>query len=510
MLLSMLISLSTSVNAGECAVGIQEEGMHVVMDVCRDIGSFSLGGVYNGRWERLTYNYPMPWEGTFLTIKVGDEFYTNSIDPEEGIRMNQYLEQSAVVEGNKISVKWMLPEEILVEELLEIVGNSTFIHVKVTNKNPSQGFDVGVRLHLDTMLGDNDGALIYIPGDGLKKNEMEYSGSSFKYWKAYNRGDKPTIIATGILSLDDELTYPDKIVIANWKRSMRSIWDYETSEEMSILGDSAVILYYNQRLLAGGETREIITGYGSGEPVLKKESGITEIVLSNISGEYCPGGDVGIKVDVGSEIDFQGFVNIEIRDKDGVLVYSENIPTGLVEAGSVQDLEFNFTVPTDACSGEFNISARLYSAGNLIDEKSSHFTVDLSKCVLPEKKVETREPNWLLILLFVVLVLVLVFMTRPKKGEVVIEKVKEGDTVKVLVWNKSKNDLRNCIVEDRIVEGAEVDMSTINVDRRGTKLMWDIGSLTAGEKAVLEYRIKDVNVLPRALVRWEDGEEISK
>ncbi|MEA3255492.1 MAG: hypothetical protein U9Q22_06625, partial [Candidatus Altiarchaeota archaeon] len=324
LLLSILVSLSLSVNARECAVEIQGEGMHVVMENCKNIGTFSLGGIYNGGWEKLTYQYPMPWEGTFLTIRVGDKFYTNSIDPVEGDRMDQYLEQSAVVEGNKLSVKWMLPGEVLVEEVLEVINESTLIHVKITNKNPAKNLDVGVRLHLDTMIGDNDGAPIYIPGDALKENEAEYSGGdlSFRYWKAYNRRDKPNIVATGILVYNDELTYPDKVVIANWKRSMWSIWDYETSEEVSVLGDSAVILFYNPRSLGVGKTREIITGYGCGEPVLKKVSGVTEIVLSNITGEYCPGDDVVIKVDVGSEIDFLGSLDVEIRNKEGVLVYN--------------------------------------------------------------------------------------------------------------------------------------------------------------------------------------------
>ncbi len=505
-----VILLSTLVIAEECAVEIQNEGkgMHIVMGNCKNIGTFSLGGIYNEKWEKLTYYYPMPWEGTFLTIMVDDKFYTNSMDPEEGIRMDRYLEQYATIEENKIWVKWMLPEDILVEEILEMIENSTLIHVKITNKNPSQRFDVGVRIHIDTMLGDNDGAPIYIPGDGLKETEKEYSGDylNFKYWKAYNRKDKPNIVATGILDLNGKLTYPDKVTIVNWKKSMRSVWDYKINEEMSILGDSAVMLYYNPRPIGSGETMEIITGYGSGEPVLKNVSGITEIVLNKISGEYCPGEDVVMKVDVGSRVDFQGLLGVEIRNKKGILFYSKNMSTGVIEAESIKSMEFDFTVPEDVSLDEFNISARLYSAGNLIDEKSSRFSVDASRCVLPAEK----GPNWFLIALFIIAVSVLIFMVYPKKGRVIIEKFKEGDTVRVLVWNKSKNDLRNCIVEDRIVEGAEVSISTMNVERSGTRLTWNIGTLKSGEKVTLEYRIKDVNVLPRALVRWDGGEEISK
>lgn len=507
LLILLLILLNSTVIAKECALGIKdkEKGMHVLVENCRNIGTFSFGGIYNEKWEKLTYFYPMPWEGTFLTIRVNEKFYTNSIDPTDGIHMDQYIENSTI-EGNNISVKWNLPEKILVEEILEIIENSTLIHVKIKNENPFQDFNIGVRLHIDTMLGDNDGAPIYIPGDGLKETEEEYSGSdlSFKYWKAYNRKYKPVIVATGILN--EKLTYPNKVTVANWKKSMRSIWNYETNEEISIIGDSAVILYYNEKPLGAGETREIITGYGIGEPVLKKISEITEIVLDKITGEYCPREIVKIKVDIGSRKEFQGSVNIEIRNREGILFYSKKIPTGLIKEESIKSIEFDFTIPENISSNKFNITARLYTdTENLIDEKSSQLSVDVSKCVLP-----ARGPNWFLIILFIIAVLILSFMVYPKKDKVVITKVKEGDKVKILILNKGKNALKNCVVEDRIAEGAEVNISTMNVERKGTKLTWDIDTLKAGEKATLEYRIKDVNVLPRALVRWDKGERISE
>jgi len=318
-LVFLSLLLSTAAYAEDCITDLKdtEKGVHIVMETCKNTGTFSLGGLYKGQWEKLTYFYPKPWAGTFITIKVDDKYYTNSVDPKNGILMDQYLREAPVTQGNKVVVRWKLPEEISIEESLETVENSTLIHLKIKNENPAQTYNIGARIHIDTMLGDNDGAPIYVPGDGLKVTEKEYTGKAltFKYWKAYNRQDTPDIVATG--TLYGELTYPDKMVIANWKQSKQTIWDYSADEEKSILGDSAVLLYFNPTPLKSGETKEIITGYGSGEPVITGLLEITEITLNNITGQYCMGEEVDIKVDTGSRIDFNGKLALEIKDTKG-------------------------------------------------------------------------------------------------------------------------------------------------------------------------------------------------
>ncbi len=509
----MSIILVQAVSAEDCAVNLQdtEKGVQVVMENCKNVGTFSLGGLYNGQWEKLTYFYPQPWAGTFITIKVADLYYTNSIDPKDGIRMDQYLKESPTVQGNKLLVRWMLPEQISVEESLEPIANSTLIHLTIKNENPGQTYEVGARIHLDTMLGDNDGAPIYVPGDGLKVTEKEYTGKdlTFKYWKAYNSQDAPNIVSTGLLY--GELTYPDKLVIANWKQSKQTIWDYTVNEEKSVLGDSAVLLYYNPTTLPSGQTKEIITGYGSGEPVLNKLSEITEIVLNNITGQYCMGEDVNMKVDTGSRIDFEGSLVLEIRDKAKETVYSKTLPALTIQAESVKSSEFTYTIPDNVTNEEYTIDAKLYNPqGSLLDEKETKFTVDAKKCGITSTE-QPQGPNWLLIgLMIIIIIVVIAFIASRRKGEVVITKIKEGHRVIVSVYNNSDHDIKEGIIEDRIIEGAEVDIHTLNVRRRGTKLSLDVGTLKPGHKASMEYNIKNVNVVPPTLFRWEGGEKLSK
>ncbi|OYT42207.1 MAG: hypothetical protein B6U86_00745 [Candidatus Altiarchaeales archaeon ex4484_43] len=50
-------------------------------------------------------------------------------------------------------------------------------------------------------------------------------------------------IASGVL-YGEGLTYPDKFLVTDWKRSMYSSWDYEIDPKRTILGDSSVLIYY--------------------------------------------------------------------------------------------------------------------------------------------------------------------------------------------------------------------------------------------------------------------------
>lgn len=504
----LIFLLPNAISAdNSCILDLKDEtkGIHAVVETCKNIGTFSIGGLYNENWEKLTYFYPSPWEGTFLTITVNDNIYSNSANPDKKILMDPYVAGSSVA-GNKISTKWMLPEKIFVEQILEITKDGVLIHVKTTNENANTA-DVGLRLHIDTMLGDNDGAPIYVPGDGLKTTEKEYSGSAlnFKYWKAYNRQDDPTIIATGILG--EKLTYPDKIIIANWKKSMHSSWTYEINPEVMITGDSAVILYYNEKPLTENSIREVTTIYGIGEPILPTliPFGIADILAGRMAGSYCPNEVLELGIDIannGRNPD-SGLVKIKIEDKNKVVVYSGSKETGTVNPDSVQSIKFDWIIPENI-SGSLVVTAQLFKE-NPIDEKSLLLNVDPSQCI-PEKK----EINLLfLAILAVLILLILLILIYLQIGGVEIRKIREGDTVRVTVINKGRKEINNCIIEDRILGNEEIHVRTIGVQRIGDKLTMNAGRLKPGESATLEYTVKGINVLPRAKVRWDGGWKIS-
>lgn len=514
-----LLSLAAASEDRACTKDYSNEklGSHIVVEACESAGTFSIGGLHQGTWEKLTYFYPKPWSGTYATVNVDGKYYATSDHPRDGISMDAYLTASPAISGSTITLVWSLPENIIVSEKFTVVENGTKIQVTVENKD-STSHNIGVRLHLDTMIGLNDGAPIYIPGDGLKTTEKEYSGSNlnFRYWKAYNRQDSPTIVATGIINPDEALTYPSTIVIADWKKSKDHAWDYQVSQERSILGDSAVILYYNTINVSAGQTYSISTKYGSGNPVLPKEKGvfgITEVTQDNVYGKYCGSQTINLSVDlVSSASENSGLATITVYE-DGRIIFTQSKATGQVPEDSYKKIEYQFNLPDTADEKSYNVIVRLTDeSGNELDKvtRTSFIKIKPQEC----KSLPKPNLGLIFIILFLVALITAIafaaFHFIRRMGKVVISKtVNEKGKVNVKVENNTHEDLVNCVVEDRIPSQAEIKVSTLHVARRDNKLIWKIGKLKSKDAAKLEYTIKGVNVLPPCRVIWDKGEEIS-
>ncbi len=513
----MVVLLQGLVYPALCSVELKddEKGIHPVVETCNSIGTFSLGARSGGYWNRLTYNYPKAWDGTFISVIVNDRIYANSENPsdineESGGYMDPYVVEMPYIDKDSIITRWRLPERILVEEKLQLMENGTRIQVKLTNEN-TEAVVGGLRIHLDTMLGENDGAPIYIPGAGLRSTETEYFGNylNFDYWKAYNRKDQPSIISTGIL-YGQGLSYPSKLVIANWKKSMYSSWDYKVDTANSILWDSAVLLYYKPVTIDALGSVTFTTIYKNGQPILPTSRGyfgIAEIVPDKVSKTYCPGDNLSIDVDVINRGDeTEGSVKIEIEDNTGIIVHRDTKSTGRVDMGSVNTIGFTCRTPSDIKSSPCKVRVALYRDNKIEDRKEIKIYLDRNIC--PAVEEENGFSQILLPILSVFLFLliiagIIIFFYNYSKGRVEVYKIKEGDIAKVIVDNNTNKELKNCMIEDKLAQGAEVNIYTMDVLRKGDKLIWDIGTLKPKESVILEYKIRGVGVIPTAVFRWD-------
>ncbi len=537
--LVFVLSAHALAQADQCTVELKSEARaaHVAVESCDDVGVFALGGSYAGAWETLTYRYPRPWEGTFLTVAVDGTFYATSRNPRNEVSLDAYLEAGPTVIGDAITVSWLLPEGVRVTQTFTLEDNGTAIEVGLENVGDASRI-AGARLHVDTMLGDNDGAPIYIPGDGLLSTEASYEGDrlDFRYWQAYNRIEDPSIVAWGALDPARGMTYPTRVAVANWKQSNTGdAWAYDTDASVSILGDSALLLYYAQEPLGAGESRTIAAAVGSERPLTEQAGtagfGITELIPDAVSGRYCPGTPATVKVDVLSIREtHHGMVTLAVTNSSGATIYGDSRQTGLVEADDVSTLAYAFVVP----EGEdaYRVTAMLADAdGAVLDEKSIVIEADLAACppdtISAGKIVGTAMSVFLVLLPLGLLALFLlaavgiaawVVVQRRKGlsypaiftgGSVHVEKAKEGDTATVTVTNDTRRILKDVVVEDAIPQSTEVDVQTIGVVRRGGDLVWRAGDLLPGGSIILEYTIKGVHVLPAARVAWDAGEQLS-
>jgi hypothetical protein len=144
-------------------------------------------------------------------------------------------------------------------------GNAQGVRMSIRISNRSGNrLSVGLRLCLDTYLGEDN--LSHFSSDRHQeiRSELTVTGSDMlRYWLSPS-ADAPTDLGLLCLTSGDDITPPDKIVFANWKRLSDASWDYQTSSSRNFnlmpysINDSAVCMYYDPVNLAAHASREIV------------------------------------------------------------------------------------------------------------------------------------------------------------------------------------------------------------------------------------------------------------
>ena len=222
----------------------------------------------------LLYGYPSRIGTSFATLRVisggstTDYRLGRDIAPTSGPSSN----------GTTLTTVWEAGG-VRVEQRLYFATNpdtgrmdTTAIEYQLTNITTSQR-QAGLRLLLDTMIGDNDGAPLFAPGYGNITQERDFSsGSVPDYWIAWESPtfDPNRLKAKGFLR-GSGITTPNRLIIAHWNDGLcpgagpglfSTAWDYAVNSNTSITCDSAVALYYNPVVLNPGQSRTVRTYYG--------------------------------------------------------------------------------------------------------------------------------------------------------------------------------------------------------------------------------------------------------
>lgn len=224
--------------------------------------------------KRLLYGYPSRIGTSFTTLRVISGGSTT--DYQLGKNVAPTVSPSS--DGTTLTTVWEAGG-VRVEQRLYFATNpdtgrmdTTVIEYQLTNITTSQR-QAGLRILLDTMIGDNDGAPFFAPGYGNITQERDFSrGGIPDYWIAWESPtfDPNRLKAKGFLR-GSGITTPDRLVIAHWDDDLcpsagpglfSTAWDYTANPNTSITCDSAVALYYNPVILNPGQTRTIRTYYG--------------------------------------------------------------------------------------------------------------------------------------------------------------------------------------------------------------------------------------------------------
>jgi hypothetical protein len=243
--------------------------------------------------------------------RVGPDWHGHWKDGERDVLLPTDRDKGA---GHK-SVWLYDSEKVTVTQFVEIVPGEqsrkldTCLVRYVIENNDSREHRIGLRFMLDTFIGSNDGVPFTIPGerelcDTLKDFRTPEQVPDFIQALERESLTEPGTVAQLQLRLGGRIEAPDRVTLGAWPnpdlarppynatgcRQDQTLWDVPVLPIKALRpGDSCVTMYWNERVLAPGERREVGFAYGLGN-VASDRDAAGRLGLS-VGGSFKPGGE---------------------------------------------------------------------------------------------------------------------------------------------------------------------------------------------------------------------------
>jgi hypothetical protein len=190
--------------------------------------------------------------------------------PTFGDSEGQTLEPWRAGPNDSMTMTWLF-RDVLVRQTLRLVAGDVSqrldtIRVSYELKNTGATTrQAGLRVMLDTLIGDNDGVPFIVPGrDGVVMHPLELRGPDVPdFVRALERPDlaSPGVIVDLNLVPAEGEERPGELVLSHWPGSDAK-WNY--NRRIDFTDDTAAGLYYPPAPLEPGRTRAIGFSYGLG------------------------------------------------------------------------------------------------------------------------------------------------------------------------------------------------------------------------------------------------------
>jgi len=215
-------------------------------------GSFSLyylSDPQKTRYEPL-FNVEEPL-ASFLSINIDGKVYRLGNNKQFQTKIDRLNGDPALVfESQFVKVTQLFTP---VKTSGSSVANGVMITIKVQNTSPVKSA-IGVRMLLDTTLGEGRRKVPFITNTQVVTSEMILEGhSSELFW--ISRGSKVSLMGSIVNPVNGFGKGPDLVHIANWKRLNDAPWKLAFSEGRSFnnlphsVGDSAVCYFFGPEIL---------------------------------------------------------------------------------------------------------------------------------------------------------------------------------------------------------------------------------------------------------------------
>jgi hypothetical protein len=206
----------------------------------------------------LSFEWPLTPDTSFTTVRVdgSDHVYGEQgfvVPPTDApdLLSNTSAEQVGAIR---------VSQDLAI--VTGVSGNPDTARIRyVITNSDAVPHDVGLRIMIDTMLNDNDGAPFRVEGNPIT-TETDFTGDAVPgFVDVFYDLNIPAISAHGTLRGGGAVT-PDRFVIANWGNIDSTLFDFTTTPGASVTDDSAIGIYWNPVTLGPGESRLLDTFYG--------------------------------------------------------------------------------------------------------------------------------------------------------------------------------------------------------------------------------------------------------
>ncbi len=343
-------------------------------------GRFTVGtvegnpGISSDDHKIMLYGHNRPWS-SYTTVHVNGSSY---IYGDSGFKSSPHFDGNANYSETQYG-------NITVQQIISIEKNSSthrddIVEIKYIAKNTgSSDVAFGLRIMLDTMLGNNDAAPFKIPGLGDLTTEKEFIGNAIpQYWQAFDSLNNPNVVSHG--NFVSVPIRPTKVQFTNWSHVYNTPWDYHVSEG-SANGDSAVSIIWEKTLRAGAQ-EEYISRYGLSELLqdLQPPLGVTiasggSILTNSTNDAYLPYTITVYIQNIGTATANNVTCRIKLPEE---LAFVDSKETGLIHfdsmnVGAVKTIEKTVfvkkTIPADTkTSFQVSVSADNTATKNLTKE----------------------------------------------------------------------------------------------------------------------------------------------
>ncbi|MEE8441069.1 MAG: hypothetical protein V3S41_05045 [Spirochaetia bacterium] len=257
-----IILLALTVSTALCALEVEEGNVRLTLD--EDSSRFLLDiRSSGGRDDWVPLIFPEDPRTSGLDIREGNRIFRIGDGGE--------FRQVAEVTDEGVFFVWTSATLRVSERFrfIRSVGGDVVdgvqIDITVTNLG-EQAVPVGMRLLLDTYLGERGNAHFATPLRQQITREAEIQSSAVEWYIRSTPADGGAGLQ--VMLTGSGVTTPDQVAVANWKRLSDSDWVYTINENRNFnrlpysINDSALLLSYGERVLLQNERYEVSVQMG--------------------------------------------------------------------------------------------------------------------------------------------------------------------------------------------------------------------------------------------------------